>query len=158
MHSLLLRPGSDNSTCIYLWCKLRHAHDISNYRSWFPFLDNCIVWLMILFFYFFQSFAQPFFVNGIIPPLLLPKQDIYCTLVHVRTRLYILLPFIEIIKAWSISVYEHVDTRISSRSYIKLKRLDIDIKTKCISKTCTNYETKGNPRKKCHIAVSNPQP
>ena len=44
--------------------------------------------------------------------------------------------------------YEHVDTRISSLSYIKLKRLDNDIKTKSISKTCTNYETKGKPRKK----------
>ena len=38
--------------------------------------------------------------------------------------------------------------RISSLSYIKLKRLDNDIKTKSISKTCTNYETKGKPRKK----------
>ena len=52
--------------------------------------------------------------------------------------------------------YEHVDTRISSLSYIKLKRLDNDIITKSISKTCTNYETKGKPRKKIHIAVSNP--
>ena len=43
--------------------------------------------------------------------------------------------------------YEHVDTRISSLVYIKLKRLDNDIKTKSISKTCTNYETKGKPRK-----------
>ena len=41
-----------------------------------------------------------------------------------------------------------MDTRISSLSYIKLKRLDNDIKTKSISKTCTNYETKGKPRKK----------
>ena len=39
--------------------------------------------------------------------------------------------------------YEHVDTRISSLSYIKLERLDNDIKTKSISKTCTNDETKG---------------
>ena len=44
--------------------------------------------------------------------------------------------------------YAHVDTRISSLSYIKLKRLDNDIKTKTISKTCTNDETKGKPRKK----------
>ena len=44
--------------------------------------------------------------------------------------------------------YEHVDTRISSLSYIKLKRLNNDIKTKSISKTCTNDETKGKPRKK----------
>ena len=43
MHSLLSRPGSDNS--ISLWCKLRHTIDISNYWSWFPFLDNCLVWL-----------------------------------------------------------------------------------------------------------------
>ena len=44
--------------------------------------------------------------------------------------------------------YAQVDTRISSLSYIKLKRLDNDIKTKTISKTCTNDETKGKPRKK----------
>ena len=44
--------------------------------------------------------------------------------------------------------YAHVDTRISSLSYIKLKRLDNDIKTQSISKTCTNDETKGKPRKK----------
>ena len=41
MHSLLLRPGSDNS--ISLWCKLRHTIDLSNYRSWFAFWDNCFV-------------------------------------------------------------------------------------------------------------------
>ena len=29
MHSLLLRPGSDNG--ISLWCKLRHTIDLSNY-------------------------------------------------------------------------------------------------------------------------------
>ena len=52
--------------------------------------------------------------------------------------------------------YEHADTRISSLSYIKLKCLDNDILTKSISKTCTNYETKGKPRKKLHIPVSNP--
>ena len=49
--------------------------------------------------------------------------------------------------------YAHVDTRISSLSYIKLKRLDNDIKTKSISKTCTNDETKGNPRKKSVTSV-----
>ena len=50
--------------------------------------------------------------------------------------------------------YEHVDTRISSLSYIKLKRLDNDIKTKSISKTCTNYETKGKPKqKKTHPGI-----
>ena len=39
---------------------------------------------------------------------------------------------------------------ISSLQFIKLKRLDNDIKTKKKnnSKTCTNYETKGKPRKK----------
>ena len=41
-----------------------------------------------------------------------------------------------------------MDTGISSLSYIKLKRLDNDIKTKSMSKTCTNDETKGKPRKK----------
>ena len=41
-----------------------------------------------------------------------------------------------------------MDTRISSLSYIKLKHLVNVIKTKSISKTCTNYETKGKPRKK----------
>ena len=44
--------------------------------------------------------------------------------------------------------YEHVDTRLSSLSYIKLKRLDNDIKTKSFSRTCTDDETKGKPRKK----------
>ena len=39
---------------------------------------------------------------------------------------------------------------------MKLKCLDNDIKTKSISKTCTNYESKGKPRKKCNIPVSNP--
>ena len=43
--------------------------------------------------------------------------------------------------------YEHVDTRFSSLRYIKLKRLDNDIKIKSISKNCINYETKGKPRK-----------
>ena len=42
--------------------------------------------------------------------------------------------------------YEHVETRISSLGYIKLKRLDNDIKTKSILKICKNYETKENPR------------
>ena len=41
-----------------------------------------------------------------------------------------------------------MDTRISSLSYIKLKHLDNDIKTKSISRTCTNDEIKGKPRKK----------
>ena len=49
-----------------------------------------------------------------------------------------------------------MDTRFSTLSYIKLKRLDNDIKTKSITKTCTNYETIGKPRKKSHIPVSNP--
>ena len=44
--------------------------------------------------------------------------------------------------------YEHVDMRVSSLRYIELKRLDNDIKTKSISKTCTNYETKGKQRQK----------
>ena len=48
--------------------------------------------------------------------------------------------------------YEHVDTRISSLSYIKLKRLDNDIKTKSISRTCLNDETKWKPRKKSVIS------
>ena len=41
----------------------------------------------------------------------------------------------------------HGDTCISSLGYIKWKRLGNDIKTKSISKPCTNYETKGKPRK-----------
>ena len=43
---------------------------------------------------------------------------------------------------------EYVDTRISSLSYIELKPLDNDIKQISISRTCTNDETKGKPRKK----------
>ena len=46
----LLRPGSDNS--ISLWCKMRHTIDKSNYRSWFPFWDNCFVWLSFYLFFF----------------------------------------------------------------------------------------------------------
>ena len=49
--------------------------------------------------------------------------------------------------------YEHVDTRISSLSSIELKRLDNDIETKSFSKTCTNDETKGKPRKKSSTSV-----
>ena len=44
--------------------------------------------------------------------------------------------------------YEQVETGISSLSYIKLNRLDNDVKTKSILRTCTNDETKGKPRKK----------
>ena len=69
MHSLLLRPGSDNS--ISLWCKLCHTIDLSNYRSWFPFWDDCFIWLKFLFFIFLKP-AHNLFVNGIIPSLLLP--------------------------------------------------------------------------------------
>ena len=50
MHSLLLRPGSDTS--VSLWCKLRHTIDLSNHRSWFPFWDNCFLWLKFLFLIF----------------------------------------------------------------------------------------------------------
>ena len=49
------------------------------------------------------------------------------------TRLYILLSSIVIIKAWPLCFYENRDTRtfcISSLRYMKLKRLDNDIKTK----------------------------
>ena len=38
--------------------------------------------------------------------------------------------------------------RISSLRYMKSKRLDNDIKAKTISKNCTNYQTKEEPRKK----------
>ena len=71
------------------------------------------------------------------------------------TRLYILRSFIEIIKAWPLCVlWTHGHTYFFTPLY-KIKSLDNDIKTKSISKTSTNYETKGKP-KKCHIAVSNP--
>ena len=47
--------------------------------------------------------------------------------------------------------YEHVDTRIYTNVYLltqlhKIKTFDNDIKTKSISKTCSNYETKGKLR------------
>ena len=52
-------------------------------------------------------------------------------------------------KSVTIMYFTNTWTRvISSLSYIELKRLDNDIKTKSISKTCTNYETKGKPREK----------
>ena len=44
--------------------------------------------------------------------------------------------------------YEHVDTRISSLSYIKVKRFDNDIKTRTTSKIYTNYVLKENQIKK----------
>ena len=60
MHSVLLRPGSDNS--ISLWCKLRHTIAISNYWSWFPFLDDCIVWIKFFFYiYIFPPISWPWY-------------------------------------------------------------------------------------------------
>ena len=85
MHSPLLRPSSDN--IISLWCKLRHTIDLYNYRSWFPFWDNCFVWLKFLFFIFLKP-AHNLFVNGIIPSLLLPYQGMYCTQVNVHVCIF----------------------------------------------------------------------
>ena len=105
-----------------------------------------IVWIIVSFDWSFFYFLQPLkshnlFVNDIIPPLLLQnKAKLY---IVTCTRLYILLSFIEIIKAWPLCV---LWTR--GHAYIELKRLDNDIKTKSISKTCTNDETKRKPRKK----------
>ena len=60
--------------------------------------------------------------------------------------------------------YEHVDTRISSLSYIIVKRFDNDIKTKTLQKLIQIMKLKENQNKKktkrkkktCHIVVSNP--
>ena len=92
MHSLLLRPGSDNS--ISLWCKLRHTIDISNYWFWFPF------WIIVSFdlrFLFFVTFTQPFCKRHY-PAIVITKNKRRMFTVTC-TRLYILLSFIEIIKA-----------------------------------------------------------
>ena len=136
MHSFLLRPGSDNS--ISLWCKLRHTIDLSN----FLFGITVSFDLSFYFFFFFETCTQPFCKRHYPVIVITITRHVLCT--GNCTRLYIL----KIIKAWPLCFYEHVDTRISSLSYIKLKRLDNDIKTKSIAKTCTNYETKGKPRKK----------
>ena len=68
------------------------------------------------------------------------------------TCLYILLP------SWKRDhyvFYEHVDTRIPSLGYIKLKRLDNDIKQKAFQKLVQIMKLK-KPRKKCHICGIEP--
>ena len=77
----------------YLLMKLRHTIDISNYWSWFPFLDNCPVWLKFLF---FVTFTQ-LFCKRHYPVIVIPKTRMYTV---ICTCLYILLSYIEIIKAW----------------------------------------------------------
>ena len=97
MHSLLLRPGSDNS--ISLWCKLRQTVDLSNYRSWFPFWDNCFVWLKFLFlFLFFETCTQPFCKRHY--PVIVITITRHVLYTGKCTRLYIL----EIIKAWPLCI------------------------------------------------------
>ena len=89
MHSLLSRPGSDNS--ISLWCKLRHTIDLSYHRSWFPFGDYCFIWHMFLF---FETCTQPFCKRHYpVIVITITRQVLYT---GKCTRLYIL----EIIKAW----------------------------------------------------------
>ena len=40
--------------------RLRHTIDISNYISWVPFWENCLVWLKVFIFLFFETCTQPF--------------------------------------------------------------------------------------------------
>ena len=71
------------------------------------------------------------------------------------TRLYILLFYFHSLQSYKRDhyvFYGHVDTRISSLRYIKLNRLDNNIKTKLVQ----IMKLKENQEKKCHIAVSNP--
>ena len=96
MHSLLLRPGSDNS--ISLWCKLRHTIDLSTYRSWFPFWDNCFVWLKFSYFIFFETCTQPFCKRHY--PVIVITLTRHVLYAGKCTRLYIL----EIIKAWPLCI------------------------------------------------------
>ena len=49
--------------------------------------------------------------------------------------------------------YEHVDTRISSLSYIKLKRSDNDIKKKAFQKLAQIMKLKENQEKKPHPGI-----
>ena len=139
----VLRPGSDNS--ISLWCKLRHTIDISNFWYWFHCLDNCLVWLKFLIFCIKPS--HNLFVNDIIPPLLLPKTRQECTQLYMYTFVY--FTFIH----WDHKSVTIMCLWTRGHVYIELKRLDNDIKTKSISKTCINDETKEKPRKKSTTSV-----
>ena len=91
------------------------------------FLFGIIVSLHLSFyFYFFLTCTQPFCKRHY--PIIVITITRHVLYTGKCTRLYIL----EIIKRDHYVFYEHVDTRISSLSYIKLKRLDNDIKTKSI--------------------------
>ena len=98
IHSLLLRPGSDNS--ISLWCKLRHTIDLSNCRSWFPFCDNFFVWLKFFIFYIFETCTQPSCKRHYPVIVITITRHVLYTGKCTRSRLYIL----EIIKAWPLCI------------------------------------------------------
>ena len=92
MHCLLSSSGSE----------IVSPYDAASHH-WYiqlQILNNCLVWLKFLC---FETFTQPF-VNDIIPPLLVPKQGKTVHAVLTWTRLYILLSFIEIIKAWPLYI------------------------------------------------------
>ena len=137
----------------------------------YPYDANCVTpliypttdldflfWIIVSFdlrfyFLFFKTCTQPFCKRHY--PVIVITITRHVLYTGKCIRLYVL----EIIKAWPLCILwtrGHAYLLMASLSYIKLKRLDNDIKTKSISKTCTNYETKGKPRKKSHIPVSNP--
>ena len=96
MHSLLSRPGSDNS--ISLWCKLRHTIDLSNYRSWFPFWDLIVSFDLSFYFLFFETCTQPFCKRHY--PVIVITITRHVLYTGKCTRLYVL----EIIKAWPLCI------------------------------------------------------
>ena len=106
-------------------------------------------------FYFLKP-SHNLFVNAIIPTLLLPKQGMYCTQLHVHVCIFYFHSFKS--KSVTIMCFMNTWTRVSPHSVIWSQNVWIMIlKQKGFQKSCTNYETKGKTKKiKCHIAVSNP--
>ena len=137
MYSLLLRPGSDNS--ISLWCKLRHTMELSNYRSWFPFWDNCFVWLKFLF---FETYTQPFCKRHY--PVIVITITWHVLYTGKCTRLYIL----EIIKAWPLCVLWTRGHAYLLTQLYKIKNVWIMIlKQKAFQKLAQSMKLKENQEK-----------
>ena len=141
MHSLLLRPGSENS--ISLWCKLRHTIDLTNYGSWFPFWENCFVWLKFLFFYFFKTCTKPFCkLHYTVIVISITRHVLYT---GKWTRLYIL----EIIKTWPLCILWTRGHAYLLTQLYKIKNVWIMIlKQKAFEKLAQIMKLKEKPRGK----------
>ena len=94
-------------TVYQLWCKVRYTIDISNYRSWFRFWDNCFVWLEFLF---FETFTQPFCKRH--NPVIVIIKTRHALYTGTCTRLYIF------IKKITIMCFMNTWTRVSPHSVI----------------------------------------